>query len=323
MRCTVWITLCLTVLALSNPLSAEAYRFKYTITWGIFTIYEVNLDTHVTADRYRIQSTGRTKGVAALFNGSRNTVSSEGFLRPGGPQPTLYQSEGKIDGNRYQRALFSDGFGRGVSTAAIWPQEWLDKYPREPVPEALRVGPDPLSLLVTLLDGSIPMDSVLQGAETLTFRSYDGRGVFDVQIECKPERETLSKSGKSIYEGPAYPCYMTQDLVAGKTIPTEAAKKENAKRRKKEEKRRQKMKESEKDLEEDKPEDDRLKFWIAKPDGFDYFLPVRASFKAGVGTIRVYLRELDQGDPTMALETRTLNQDFCNAAKGDIPSPYC
>lgn len=319
-----FFALILSALTLPAARADETYNLKYTITWGPLVVFETSVELAVTPDRYRIATKGKTKGLAALFYGGKSAISSEGLRTADGPLPQLYQNQGKFGGNSFQRVVFFDDTGRMLTNAADWPEEWTRKYPRQEVPVDLRVGPDPVSNLVRLVDPSEGLADLLASGEEAVFRSYDGRTVFDYKVQCKIEPEILKKASKSFFFGEARACYTDFELIAGELIETEELKREREKQRKKAEKRAKKRPN---DLEDDKdavnPDDERFKIWLGEIENAPSLVPVRAAVKTPAGTFRVYLREFERIDGTPRMYTETLDKEFCKTAGQGLPARYC
>lgn len=293
-------------------LHGEKLSLKYTIVWGLFVVYEQAITIEIQDGSYVIDTRGRTKGLASFLKGNKSHVWAAGKYVGDSFLPHVYQNSGKFEGDKYRRTLFFDRDGALADVDTNWPENWSQKYQREPVPEALKVGPDPISLLLHLLSPRLPVFDD-QKAQPLTLRAFDGHVVSDYQIECKSEKETLSSNRKSIFSGEARPCYLTSEQIAGNLILTEELLKEREKERENQRKKKEKDARRNKDDEGDLPDDNRPKLWFASYDDTDLIIPVRAAVSAGFGTIRVYLREFKREKLKGSLDQTTLLKTVCQA----------
>lgn len=260
----------------------------FNFYWKGFLVSTAEADLRLQEEQYDIGISFRMRGIAKLFANGRSAVTSSGLLLPdGGVKPLAYKSEGRWDGEDYMRALTFSADGQLSNMDQEWPEEWLEKYPREPVPEDMQKGPDPASLAVALLRAKLPAD---MDSNPVTIRAFDGDSVFDWQLSCLPQTTLLEKHGKSPFYGEARECHVEAELVAGKRILTEKEKKKAEKQRKKLEKRRAQGKK----VEEDEP----LRFWLMELTDSRYLIPVRAQMPSGRGTVTMYLKEFtEEADP--------------------------
>ncbi len=279
--------------------AADKLDATYKFYWKGFVVSQADTSALITEDAYEFALDFRMRGVAKLFANGRSSAKVSGRLEDRVPVPELYENSGRWDGKDYSQTMTFDGDGALLDNQLDWPEKWIEEFKREPVPEELQVGPDPASLVISLIQ--TPLERAT-GEEPLVMRTFDGDSVFDWKVSCAPEPVVLEESGKSPFAGNAYECSYGGELVAGKRILTEKQKKKREKERRKAEKRRKKGKE-----EENQPP----KIWMQPVEDGAYFLPVRAEFQSGLGRVVMYLSELtlneqvDEAQAKMDSETST------------------
>lgn len=261
--------------------AADKIDASYKFYWKGLLVSSADTAATIDTDSYDLAIDFRMRGIAKLFANGHSKARVSGRMDGGAPVPALYENGGRWDGDDYAQTMTFDHAGALVDQQLDWPEKWLEEFKREPVPDDMRVGPDPASLVVKLI--STPLARAT-GSTPMVERSFDGDTVFDWNITCLPEPVLLEESGKSPFSGEAYECSFGGELVAGKRILTEKQQKKAEKRRKKEEKRRAKGKHK-----EEKPP----KLWVQVFEDGAYILPVRAEMATGMGRVRMYLASLD------------------------------
>lgn len=180
--------------------AAEAVTATYVFRWGGIEVGELEAtlreDGGAEAGGYRVSWRGRTTGLAgALF-----PFTGEG------------ESVGRRESGRYRSGVYAVRSRRGGGAVAAWrvgfapdgraarvevPPEQLAG--REPVPEALRVGPDPAALALAAIAGAAP-GARLDGA------SFNGKRAARFALACADAPEP----GAALL-----PCTVQGRLVAG------------------------------------------------------------------------------------------------------------
>ena len=287
--------------AVAGPVAAaDKLNATYKFYWKGFLVSQADTSASITSDAYEFALDFRMRGVASIFASGRSSAKVSGLLRDRAPVPQLYENSGRWDGKDFAQTMTFDGDGALLENKLDWPEKWLEEFKREPVPKELQVGPDPASLVISLIH--TPLERAI-GEEPLVMRTFDGDSVLDWIISCSPEPVELEESGKSPYAGEAYECTYDGKLVAGKRILTEKQKKkrekEREKARKKAEKRRKKGQEE---------EDRSPKIWMQAVEGSAYILPVRAEFQSGLGRVRMYLSDLQLDDQVEDGQAVALNE---------------
>jgi hypothetical protein len=164
----------LTFLVLAGlPAAAETLSARYEVSWAGLEVGELETVLAERADGYDVAWQGRASGLVGALH----------------PFVSLGRSEGRRDGRRFVseryagQSRWDDGstawvvaFGSdGRATRVEVPPEQLAD--REPVPEPLRMAPDPAALALTAIAAAGP------GARA-TGASFDGRRAFRFALGC-------------------------------------------------------------------------------------------------------------------------------------------
>ena len=271
-----------------SAMAAEQLDAQYKFYWKGLLVSSAETQLKVTDETYDFALDFRIRGVAKLFANGRSAARVSGRLDGDHAMPLVYETDGRWDGEDYAQTMTFDNNGALVDQKLDWPEKWLEEFKREPVPDEMKRGPDPASLLVKLI--GMPVETAT-GDEPLRMHSFDGDTVFEYGITCQPEPVVLEKSGHSPYSGEAYECGFDGKLVAGKRILNEKQQKKADKRRRKEEKRRAKGK---------KDKNIPPKLWVQSFENGAYLLPVRAEVSTDMGRVKMYLSQLDVSNPDSA-----------------------
>lgn len=262
----------------------ETLRAEYGFYWNGIRISTAEAMAALSEEDYDIAFNFRVRGLAALFASGRAHVRSTGKLTNDdnqlSTQPTRYYSMGRWDGKNYSQTMTYDDEGMLADQQLDWPEKWLNEFEREPVPDELKTGPDPISVVLELITSPL---SAAQNGNTVGGRIFDGDSVFDMNLNCSDTPVALEESSHSPYFGDAYTCEMGGELVAGKRILNEKQKKEAEKERKKREKKKAKGK-----------EDPPPQMWVQPVLDGAFMLPVRAEASTGFGRVKMYLQSLER-----------------------------
>lgn len=273
------------IAAAPASLADEQLEAEYKFYWKGLLVSSAETQLKMTDETYDFALNFRMRGIAKLFANGRSKARVSGRLDDDSVMPLIYETDGRWDGEDFAKTMTFDREGALIDQKLDWPEKWLTEFKREPVPDNLKRGPDPASLVVKLI--GIPLAQTT-GDTPYRVRSFDGDSVFEYGITCQPEPVVLEKSSHSPYSGEAYECGFDGKLVAGKRILTEKQKKKAEKRRRKAEKRRAKGKED-----PEKPP----KLWVQAFEDGTYLLPVRAEVSTDMGKVRMYLSTLNVIDP--------------------------
>ncbi|RMB12329.1 DUF3108 domain-containing protein [Eilatimonas milleporae] len=288
--------------------AAERIKATYNFVWNGFIIYTAVTDVTSNGLSYDVAITSRTRGALRVFVKGESLVTAKGRREAGTAMAGEYRSEGRWGGDSFFRSMRFGRDGRLQDMQEDWPEEWLQDYPREPVPETLQTAPDPTALIIRLLDHPV----VARAAEQpQVLRSFDGRTVSDVTLSCD-EGETVSVLEESRFSpvaGEAVPCRLTLALVAGHLILSEEEKEKRARAEEKRRKRQKREGRSRRRKAEDDtpdPQKDGIVMWFQDVFGDGRMLPVRAETETEWGTVRMYLKDFSREDgPPMAVPRDT------------------
>lgn len=268
--------------AMASVASAEKVEAHYDFLWKGLKVSTAEAAASLTPETYEFSMNFRMRGLAKIFVSGRSQVMSSGRIEGAGQVvPRRYRSTGRWDGEDYNRTIAFGPDGTLENLSQEWPEKWLEKYPREDVPEDMRRGPDPASVAVALMTARL---SQVTAEEGVSLQVYDGDMVFDYLLTCSPDPVELEPSRHSDFSGEARACGIEGRLVAGKRIYTEKELRKMEKKRAKEEKRRKKRGGKEDDSDEEAPV-----FYLAEMGEAGYMLPVRATMSTDMGKVTMYL----------------------------------
>ena len=276
------------VLASVPVTAAERIEATYNFVWNGFVVFTAQTVVDHTPDSYEVSLDVRTRGVMRLFSRGQGVLTAKGERAEGGRITSRhFTSQGRWDGEDYRKEMFFDADGKFIRWERDWPEEWLEDYEREPVPDDLKHGPDGLSVVMALMADAPP--------EML--RVFDGDEVVELRLHCGDDGE-LKKSRHSPVSGAATKCQFAAETIAGKIIETDELRKKRLKEEAKAKKRAERYAKKHQDDEDDVGEDDEHGFpiWFQRIDGMDYSVPVRAQFNSGWGKVRMYLTEIKTSD---------------------------
>jgi hypothetical protein len=167
------IAAALALLVLAGRAGAGELAAVYAVEWGGVTVGEIAAELREEAGTYRMAWRGRAVGLLGRLFPFASEGSSEGRREAGRFVSARYRarSERRDGGGAWQVAFGPDG----RATRVELPAEAAES--REPVPEALRVGPDPAALLLTALAAAGP-------GVRLEGHSYDGKRAVRYALAC-------------------------------------------------------------------------------------------------------------------------------------------
>jgi hypothetical protein len=192
------------ILALgTTPAAAESLTATYVVTWRGLEVGTLDAEVAADGDGYRAAWQGRTTGLIGTLFPFATTGTSEGARGRGGaflPREHTGHSRWR-DGDRAWRVVFG-GDGRAAEVEV--PADELAE--REPVPAALRVGPDPAALALTAIAAAEPgarmVASSFDGKRAVRFAltcgdaASDQGGVGPAEIACTVESELLAGASR-------------------------------------------------------------------------------------------------------------------------------
>ena len=228
MKNNIFIFLILTLFCTVASKAAEI-KATYDFVWGGMTL--ATSETRLTQDQttYSAEIETRTRGILKLFSPGRGTVRVDGSMLDRSMQPQTYTSFGRWDGKNYTRTVTFGADGRMTDLSQDWPEKWTRDFTREDVPEDMRVGPDPMTAILSILTGTTNKAP----QEPYVMRMFEGQEVNEVTFQCAQNQEDLKKVKKSAYAGAADRCGIDVTTLAGHVIETEKQRKKREKREEK------------------------------------------------------------------------------------------
>ena len=177
---------------------AEPVRASYALSWLGVEVATVETELFESDGSYRLAWRGQTSGFLGAVHPFASEATSEGELEAAGRRPRLHAGRSLRGGESRAWAVDFDAAGKAVRVAI--PED--DRQDREPVPAALRVGPDPLSLALSALDRAGP-------GSRQTGTAFDGRRAFELSASCADAPEPLPGMGEALL------CTVDGKLLAG------------------------------------------------------------------------------------------------------------
>ncbi|WP_270934071.1 DUF3108 domain-containing protein [Falsiroseomonas oryzae] len=192
------------LLLLPGAAAAEALRATYEVYALGSTVLELEARFELTRDAYRVETTLRTRGIAALVASGEQLSRVRGGWAGERPQPADFVTEGVWRGRMRRIALDWDGAEPRVLD--LVPSEAEE---RDPVPEAMRRGTvDVLSALAQLA-----RQVAREGHCELTAPVFDGRRRSD--FATRTEGREILRPWRGAWQGEALRCGFEGRLVAG------------------------------------------------------------------------------------------------------------
>lgn len=266
--------------------SSERIEATYDLIWKGFHVSTAETVTKLDSDTYFLGINVQTHGLLKMATGGHGTFEISGQLLPGGDvQTKSFDAEGYWDGGAFSQKLRYEHDGRLASAEVQRPEKWQKKHQREDVPEDMKTGPDPASLLVALMQRPINFQAA-DGDAPIRLRSFDGETVVDWELGCAPEPVTLKRSKHSPHHGKAYECELATTTVAGKLLDENEDEKKMVRRGPRG--RRVTV-----DVADISP-----KIWLMPMEGSDRLMPVRASVPSEKGMVGLYLSKLSMEEDT-------------------------
>jgi hypothetical protein len=170
---------------LASPASADGIAARnvdaqYVVRWAGIEVGRFQADFRREGGRYRLAYQVTTAGPLRWITDFRSSGWAMGRIVPSGVQPEHFQGQSNWgEGERFWRVSF-DPEGK-VTELELDPETKAD---REPVPERLMQGPDPLSLAV---------QAMLEAGVGAPFEGqmYDGKRAVSVSMTCSAERSPI------------------------------------------------------------------------------------------------------------------------------------
>ena len=183
---------------ISSPAAAESLRAHYALSLLGLSFGSATAVGDIEPDRYRIEISMRTAGLANLVNNTKGAATASGRLAPSGPEPASFAHT--LANSTETRTIRMSLGGNAVRSLRVDPEPW-DAAARIPVTEEQKQHIlDPVSALIM----SVPAGQSLVGPSACnrTIPVFDGVTRFDVHLFYVETRAVRAKG----YEGPVTVC---------------------------------------------------------------------------------------------------------------------
>lgn len=260
----VFFFLSLTAFTAAQTATSYKVNLKYKAYWGGFTVAEINSDTIIDNDTYRVSADYQVKGIASIVGKMQNQTMARGIMhRTGEYRPQYYQSQGNFGKFKYSNKVTFNPDNLKV-TNHIQEVELREDTEYVPIDDLDKHGFDPMTLFLNM----IMNENFNQDYKTeYSDRQFGGIFVSRQSFICD-DYETLDKESRSVFAGETTICKIDGKLLAGGIRNTDPDKKRRRGR-------------------ENDDQDSRL--WFGKMQGFNGMIPVYTEFPLGWGKVRIYL----------------------------------
>ncbi|MEM6490449.1 MAG: DUF3108 domain-containing protein [Pseudomonadota bacterium] len=213
MRALRWTTIA-TIALTAGSAAADAtdtltsrngvFEAGFEVFVGGLRVARLESETAIDDARYRQSIAFETAGVLSWFvDGQSQLLAEGGFDDNGAIRAERFANEAVWNDEERSTSVRFDDEGR-VTASSFNPP--LDTTEREPVPEDLRRGPDPLSVVIA---AATSLSDI--GADK-TMDTFDGKRALRFGWRCDPETETMETDA---YAGPVVECAVEGEQVAG------------------------------------------------------------------------------------------------------------
>jgi hypothetical protein len=195
--------------ALAGPAAAatgEPLEAGYVIRWSGIEIGRFTTELRRNAERYHLAYQARTSGPLRWLVGLESDGWAIGRLVEGGVEAEHFRGESSWrTGAGYWRISFAED-GRATEATV----DAATRADREPVPEALRRGPDPLSLMLAAMQAATP-------GEVVDGQSFDGRRAMRYTLACEAESSPIQPVALGLAPREGLVCAADGELLAGRS----------------------------------------------------------------------------------------------------------
>lgn len=161
--------------------TARPFEAEYSIRWAGIEVGRFQAELHRRGDRYRLAYQVTTAGPLRWIADFRSSGWANGQLGADGVQAEHFEGQSDWgEGERFWRVSF-DPLGQ-VTALELDPATVAD---REPVPDSMMQGPDPLSLAIQAMLEAAP-DGLFEG------QMYDGKRAISVSLNCAAEDSPIA-----------------------------------------------------------------------------------------------------------------------------------
>jgi hypothetical protein len=195
------------ICATATAARAETLKAQYSMSLLGISIGHASVSGFVEGQKYRIEMSMRTSGLASLVNDTKGAASASGAFTRNGPTPATYAN---TTSNQWEtRTVRMALSGNSVRSVDVQPIPW-DLAIRVPVTESNKTHVlDPVSALIM----AVPPGESLTGpaACNRNIPVYDGVARFDVALSYVETREVETRG----YSGPVSVCAARYRPIAG------------------------------------------------------------------------------------------------------------
>jgi hypothetical protein len=187
--------------ATEAPLTAD-----YAVRWSGLEIGRFSTELRRTGERYHLAYQAWTSGPLRWVVDLQSDGWAAGRLIDGAVRAEHFRGQSSWrDGAGHWRVTFAaDGSVTEIELDAATTAD------REPVPEALRRGPDPLSLMLLAMQAA-------RAGEVLEGQSFDGRRAMRYSLACAAEKSPIRPVALGAASRDALVCAADGALVAGRS----------------------------------------------------------------------------------------------------------
>lgn len=230
---------------------------RYTIHWMGAQVASSALSLRLDESGYGLALTARTEGLLRTFVDARTRLEATGNGMAAQARPLVYRTDTQVRREDVRRHVTFDAQGRATVIERTLPRKGWGSQ-REPVPQALQAGPDPVAAMMRLFADP--------PASQLSLRAFDGVQSTEYRYRCMAQTEMLPVSPHTAYAGPTRRCFLSFEVIAGRAIDEEASEARERERQR-----------------------PPATLWIAPVRGSSLWVPVRFEQKGRLGTVTGYL----------------------------------
>ncbi len=186
--------------------AAQTLRAGYVVRWTGIEIGRFDTELRRNGAEYLLGYEARTSGPLAWVVDFSSAGWSAGRLDADGVAPRQFQGQSRWrDGAGHWRVTFA---ADGRVTALELDE--ATRADREPVPDALQRGPDPLGLMLEAMLAA-------RGGGRVEGRSFDGRRLMHYDLACAAERSAVQPAALGGGPREALVCEADGALLAGRS----------------------------------------------------------------------------------------------------------
>lgn len=188
-----------TILALRTVAATEIVSARYDLRWEGLKVGEFSLDLALGESSYAVRYQAQSTGFVDALAGFQSQGSSEGDRTGDDLQARAYRGMSEWRGGGSEWSVRFDEEGRAAAIEI--PEDSIGD--RGPVPEDLKIAPDPFALaLQTILD--VAPGAAIEG------RSFDGKRAVQYRLQCPDPAGEATREAAGTLE-----CQVMGRLISG------------------------------------------------------------------------------------------------------------